>query len=226
LASYVEEKTQMYCKCLAEDEWLEVGATSFNGKQIVLWDCLNLDCQNLDERLTSLLSQFSDQCMVSLFNVDSSYKGNLNFISRWLYGVFYEDDAPEKIVKGIQAILQGQLWFSRGTMTRFILQNKNRMRCDVQPPHLTSREKEILIHLTSGAGNKEIAESLCVSQFTVKTHLYNIFKKIDVKTRGQASNWASRNKHFLMHKTDDMVSFLPTISPKTPNNHNAKSVRK
>lgn len=226
LASYVEEETKIQCLCIAEDDWHKVGAHSFDGKKIVLWDCLNKDCENLDERLMRLLSHFSDRCMVSLFNVDSSYKGNLDFISKWLFGVFYESDSPEKIVKGINAILHGQLWFSRETMTRFILQNKTSMKCDSQAPPLTSREKEILIHITSGAGNKEIAERLCVSQYTVKTHLYNIFKKIDVKTRGQASNWAARNHHFLMQRTDEMPSRFLDINTNPPNKHNTKSIKK
>lgn len=199
LASYVEEKTKMACLCIVAEEWHQIVAHPSAGKKIVLWDCLNIDCECLDDRLCRLLNFFPDQCMVSLFNVNAALKDSSIFISKWLYGVFYENDGPELLVKGIKAIVQGEMWFPRGIMTKFILANKPHLRSDAYaPPPLTVREKEILLQITSGAGNKEIADRLCVSQYTIKTHLYNIFKKINVTTRGQASHWAARNNQFLI----------------------------
>lgn len=58
---------------------------------------------------------------------------------------------------------------------------------------LTVREKEILDHIARGASNRDIAEALFISTHTVKTHLHNIFKKINVKGRLQAALWAADN---------------------------------
>jgi DNA-binding CsgD family transcriptional regulator len=55
---------------------------------------------------------------------------------------------------------------------------------------LTAREQEIVRHLMTGASNTEIADSLFVSEHTVKSHLYNVFKKLNVKNRLQAVSWA------------------------------------
>ncbi|WGL16229.1 LuxR C-terminal-related transcriptional regulator [Microbulbifer bruguierae] len=55
---------------------------------------------------------------------------------------------------------------------------------------LTKREQEILGHLTTGEPNSIIASKLHLSEHTVKNHMYNIFRKIGVKNRLQASNWA------------------------------------
>ncbi|WP_226663360.1 response regulator transcription factor [Microbulbifer aggregans] len=55
---------------------------------------------------------------------------------------------------------------------------------------LTKREQEILAHLTTGDANSIIASRLHLSEHTVKNHMYNIFRKIGVKNRLQASNWA------------------------------------
>lgn len=48
---------------------------------------------------------------------------------------------------------------------------------------LTPREKEFIELIYSGKSNKEIAEILFLSESTVKTHIYNIFRKMDVKSR-------------------------------------------
>jgi LuxR family transcriptional regulator of csgAB operon len=58
---------------------------------------------------------------------------------------------------------------------------------------LTPREMEILGVLASGAKNEEIADKLFISPHTVKTHLYAIYRKINVSNRLQAVLWASKN---------------------------------
>lgn len=51
---------------------------------------------------------------------------------------------------------------------------------------LTHREREILAHAAGGGGNKEIADQLCVSADTVKTHLHHIYQKLHVTGRVEA----------------------------------------
>ncbi len=58
---------------------------------------------------------------------------------------------------------------------------------------LTKREVEILAQVASGMFNKEIAVNLDISERTVKNHISNIFKKIDVSDRTQAAVFAIRN---------------------------------
>ena len=60
--------------------------------------------------------------------------------------------------------------------------------------NLTNREYEVLQLLTQGHSNAEIAESLFLSLSTVKTHVSNLFVKMDVKTRIQAVEKAKRLK--------------------------------
>ena len=55
---------------------------------------------------------------------------------------------------------------------------------------LTRRECEILEHLASGASNKEIARDLGVSPNTVKTHIANVYMKLEVTGRGKAVDTA------------------------------------
>ena len=60
--------------------------------------------------------------------------------------------------------------------------------------NLTNREYEVLQLLTRGQSNAEIAESLFLSLSTVKTHVSNLFVKMDVKSRTQALEKAKRLK--------------------------------
>ena len=59
--------------------------------------------------------------------------------------------------------------------------------------HLTRREQEILTHVSEGMANAEIARLLWVSEQTVKFHLSNIYRKLAVSNRTEASRWAHMN---------------------------------
>ena len=52
---------------------------------------------------------------------------------------------------------------------------------------LTSRELEVLTHLSDGLSNREIAEELMIGDGTVKWHIKNVYSKMDVSSRTQAA---------------------------------------
>ncbi|MBA2777861.1 LuxR C-terminal-related transcriptional regulator [Billgrantia kenyensis] len=111
-----------------------------------------------------------------------------------LQGIFYRNDSVELICKGIDALQSGSLWMSRTLMSRMIQLLRRQQMNSYRPAcGLTQRELEIIGLLGTGATNSEIAEKLFVSEHTVKSHLYNIFRKIKVHNRLQAMNWARRN---------------------------------
>ena len=60
--------------------------------------------------------------------------------------------------------------------------------------NLSSREYEVLQLLAKGQSNNDIAENLYLSTSTVKTHLYNLYSKMEVKSRTQAMEKAKRLK--------------------------------
>jgi DNA-binding NarL/FixJ family response regulator len=97
-------------------------------------------------------------------------------------------------LKGIGAVLDGKLWLSRDIMTRFILEGTGKDKSlKKDSDKLTERQIEILAMVSVGSTNEEIADKLCISPHTVKTHIYKIFKKINVPNRVQASLWAAKN---------------------------------
>jgi DNA-binding CsgD family transcriptional regulator len=60
-----------------------------------------------------------------------------------------------------------------------------KIRSVLESARLSTREKDIVMLILKGLGNKEIAETLFISLNTVKTHNRNIFKKVGVKSRFQ-----------------------------------------
>jgi two-component system response regulator DegU len=72
--------------------------------------------------------------------------------------------------------------------------NEEKMIINKQISRLTKREMEVLKLVTLGLLNKEIAHKLEISEKTVKNHVSNIFKKIEVSDRTQAAVFAIKNK--------------------------------
>ncbi|MBE9541776.1 MAG: response regulator transcription factor [Proteobacteria bacterium] len=66
---------------------------------------------------------------------------------------------------------------------------------------LSKRENEILIHVSQGESNKEIANALNIAESTVKIHVQNILKKLNLSSRVQAAVYAVE-KNMLPKKTD------------------------
>ena len=71
-------------------------------------------------------------------------------------------------------------------------QNENKISLSGEKGNLTPREKEILTLVALGYSNKTISDDLRISPSTVKSHVHNIFKKINVHNRFQAALWAAK----------------------------------
>ena len=147
-----------------------------------------------DPRYSGLFSSY----FVALFNMDTNTGVEKEAIRCGIRGFFYTSDTKEQFLKGIQVIFAGELWVSRNVLSNYILEEVNLSPFFKQPitrrnnHNLTRREVEILALVSVGARNDEIAKKLCISPHTVKTHLYNVFKKIKVTGRLQAALWAAK----------------------------------
>lgn len=130
-----------------------------------------------------------------LINCDKTISTEELFVWQNLAGIFYTSDDINNLQLGIGKVLQGDMWFSRKFSQQYIthLRRHSRPINKNSPAILTKREQQIITFLSMGSSNQQIAEQLFVSENTVKTHLHNIFKKIDVKNRVQALIWAKEN---------------------------------
>ena len=80
----------------------------------------------------------------------------------------------------IEAVLRRSKWQAE------TVKSDKKVNKDVNIDALTPKEKEVLSLVAKGASNQEIADTLCVQDVTVKTHLNSIFKKLKVSNRTQA----------------------------------------
>ena len=111
-----------------------------------------------------------------------------------LKGSFALNTSAADIATGLTAIADGENWLTRTIMAELIEHYQNRLSVYNPTYHinLTSRELDVLQSLKQGQSNNVIADDLFISENTIKSHLYNIFRKIEVKNRTQAILWAKQ----------------------------------
>ncbi len=109
---------------------------------------------------------------------------------RKIRGLFYIDDNLETFRKGFLAILNDEIWVPRAVLMKW-MSSPSKSKSVHPQEILSSREESVLKLMAGGMSNKEISEELYISANTVKAHLYNIYKKIEVSNRLQAARWAS-----------------------------------
>jgi two-component system nitrate/nitrite response regulator NarP len=89
-------------------------------------------------------------------------------------------------MKGIRKVLNGETCFDPSVTERALQHSiENPSGRALAEEHLTMREREIVDLVSKGMRNREIAERCGLTEGTVKTHLHNIFGKMDVSSRTQ-----------------------------------------
>lgn len=195
LKSILESQLGQDCRVETVAEWLRGEATGTPAWDLVLWDSYTLEPGEVGIRLRLGEAPNPIDQAIALFNVEPA--AGIAFERRaieWcIRGIFYVDEPLERFLKGVQLMLQGELWFSRKT-TSTVLMDSNFRRPGIVAAEamLTGREKEILNAIASGASNNDIAAACFISPHTVKAHLYNIYRKIGVKNRLEATLWVAR----------------------------------
>ena len=108
-------------------------------------------------------------------------------------GYILKDSESAELKRAIRAVLSGENYIQASLIPALNNRLANRDIDKDKIDSLTSREMEVLIQVANGMFNKEIATNLNISERTVKNHISNIFKKIDVSDRTQAAVFAIKN---------------------------------
>ncbi len=104
-------------------------------------------------------------------------------------GLVGKEKSPETLILAIKKVHQGEVWLNR-TLIGNLLKGRSRERqswnadaVQVQIRDLTKREREIIKLVATGKKNKQIAETLSISDITVRHHLTSIFNKLALTDR-------------------------------------------
>lgn len=195
MAFFLDQATG--AKCMTVEHFGDIPAIdneNIGQQKLALWDCLGRNLVNCLLGLEMNGERISSQHFLGLFNIRPGLGIEKETLARGVRGFFYEEDPLDRFTKGIHTIFNGELWVSRKIMTECILKvNDRHSLLERDKMKLTHRENQILNMVATGATNEEVADRLFVSRHTVKTHLYRVYKKINVPSRLQAALWATKN---------------------------------
>jgi LuxR family transcriptional regulator of csgAB operon len=205
LASFLEREFSLCCQVAESDHDHPPESFIDNRSMLLLWDCLDEDVGDI----ISYVATFGDRLLsdkkicLALINVSPDFEIEDKLLERGVRGVIKGNHvASDLLVRFVRAILSGELWFPRQLISRCILESRGQINVEenetsdsvksLLPVTLSEREKEVLMEIGIGSTNDQIADHLCISQHTVKSHIYRIFRKIHVPNRLQAALWASK----------------------------------
>jgi NarL family two-component system response regulator LiaR len=107
-------------------------------------------------------------------------------------GYLLKDSGPEELVQAIRDAARGHTSLNH-EVARRLLAEFSRERDALRPDEpLTERETEVLREVAHGLSNESIADRLCISEATVRTHVSNILSKLSLTNRTQAALYALR----------------------------------
>jgi DNA-binding NarL/FixJ family response regulator len=101
-------------------------------------------------------------------------------------GYLLKRTKPEDLRTGLLDVLSGGAPMT-SEIARLVVESfRQRAKARDNSVHLTTREEEVLVLLTKGYSNKEIADRMQLSVDTIRSHLKHIYEKMHVRSRAEA----------------------------------------
>ena len=107
-------------------------------------------------------------------------------------GYVLKDADSDILIDAINKVYNGESVIPSHLVTELIKNYRNPLSKNEN--ELTEREIEVLRAISDGLSNKEIASRLFISEKTVKNHISNIFRKLDISDRTQAAIYAIKHE--------------------------------
>lgn len=159
--------------------------------QVLLLD-INMPVKNGIEVLKEIRNNGLD-IKVLILTVHNEIEYLLRAMDIGVDGYILKESEFSELKRAINTVMAGETYIQPSLIpllnNRMVSRDKDKDKID----ELTRRELQVLIEVANGKLNKEIANELKISERTVKNHISNIFKKIDVSDRTQAAVFAIKN---------------------------------
>jgi DNA-binding NarL/FixJ family response regulator len=192
LASYLSDQTGIACSCTDLDNFKSIIDPTSGAARLIFLDCKGMDVCDLWSLVDVDYQSNGDCCLLVLDHVLSEWQIEDQAINIGVRGILYDRHEIEYYPRVVRAVLKGELWYPRKILERCLLNDfMLPLMSQAHLSPLTMREREILYLVATGLTNRDIAVKLCISPHTVKTHIYNIYKKINVSNRLHATLWLS-----------------------------------
>ena len=140
---------------------------------------------------TALLQESAPEVSVLVLTVSEQAKDLQEALRVGALGYVLKGAAPEELVHAVRQVTQGWVVVSPSMasklMSDFPTDDDPAEGPDSRASSLSAREWDVLRQLADGQSNREIADSLVVSENTVKTHMRSILTKLHLKNRTQAA---------------------------------------
>lgn len=159
---------------------------------VVLLDC-NMPLMNGIEVLESIKKQ-EDNIKVIMLTVENDRKVIHSAIDIGADGYMLKDSAGTEIVSAIRMVDMGEKYIDKSLVSLLFsdIKSSNKKTICILDS-LSKREMEVLAKISKGLSNKEIGEQLYLSEKTIKNYATNLFRKINVDDRVQATILAIQN---------------------------------
>ena len=150
---------------------------------------LDINMPNLDGlQVLNIIKSQKMKCKVIVLTIHNEVEYLIKALDEGCDGYILKDSDFDTLKKAILSVYKGETYIEPSLVP---LLNVRLAERDLK--ELTRREIEVLKMIAAGSSNKEIASVLNISERTVKNHISNIFKKIDVSDRTQAAVFAIKN---------------------------------
>ncbi len=190
---------------LANQENISVVGEAVNGLEaiakaeelapdVILMDLNMPQCSGLEA--TQALQAKAIQVNILVLTVSDNEADLFAAIKFGATGYILKNTEPEELVQAIYHIAQGGVIISPVMATKLLAEFRDSRsgakaeKATGEKDKMSPREDEVLQLVAQGATNKEIADSLFISENTVKTHLRNIMDKLHLANRSQAAAYA------------------------------------
>lgn len=157
---------------------------------IVLLD-INMPKKNGLDVLRTVRDE-NDNCKIIILTIHNEVEYLFKALELKADGYVLKDSGSDVLIQAIREVYSGSKFIQPSMFAKW-MQKENEQDEEDQSKILTKREIEVLKLITEGMLNKEIAHRLNISEKTVKNHISNIFKKIEVCDRTQAAVYAIRH---------------------------------
>lgn len=192
---------------LKKQEDMQVVATVGNGENILLLLekhkpsilLLDLGLRNQNSlQIVKLCKPQNPDVRIIVMDLTPLQSDVLEFVEAGVSGFILKDANEKDLYDTIRSVYQGLKVLPTHLMGSLFSQivehaiNGSHSSVIIESVRMTKREKQVIELIAEGFTNKEIAQSLHLSTYTIKSHVHNILEKLAIHTRVQIANYAHK----------------------------------